>query len=77
MRLWLSVAFAAVCLITAAAVYLFGDNRRALVAAVLVGMLAGFLIAAAISHRVGRLAQAAGKMAAGSFDVLDGRLRPR
>ena len=69
MRLWLSVAFAAVSLITAGAVYLFGDNQRALVAAVLVGMLAGFLIAVAISHRVGRLAGAAGKMAAGDFDV--------
>ena len=69
MRLWLSVAFAAVSLITAAAVYLFGDNQRALVAAVLAGMLAGFLIAVAISHRVARLAQAAGKMAAGDFDV--------
>ncbi len=69
MRLWLSVAFAAVSLITAGAVYLFGDNQRALVAAVLVGVLAGFLIAVAISHRVGRLAGAAGKMAAGDFDV--------
>ena len=69
MRLWLSVAFAAVSLITAGAVYLFGDNQRALVAAVIVGMLAGFLIAVAISHRVGRLAGAAGKMAAGDFDV--------
>jgi two-component system sensor histidine kinase VicK len=69
MRLWLSAAFAAVSLITAGAVYLFGDNQRALVAAVLVGMLAGFLIAVAISLRVGRLAQAAGKMAAGDFEV--------
>ncbi len=32
MRLWLSGAFAAVSLITATAVYLFGDNHRALVA---------------------------------------------
>jgi len=69
MRLWLSGAFAAVSLITAFAVYLFGDNRRALVVAVCVGVLAGFLIAAAISHRVRRLAQAAGEMASGSFDV--------
>jgi two-component system sensor histidine kinase VicK len=69
MRLWLSGAFAAVSLITAFAVYLFGDNRRALVVAVLVGVLAGFLIAVAISHRVSRLAQAAGEMAAGSFDA--------
>ncbi|HEY6551319.1 MAG TPA: histidine kinase dimerization/phospho-acceptor domain-containing protein, partial [Solirubrobacterales bacterium] len=69
MRLWLSGAFAAVSLITAFAVYLFGDNRRALVVAVLIGVLAGFLIAVAISHRVSRLAQAAGEMASGSFDA--------
>ncbi len=69
MRLWLAGAFAAVSLITAFAVYLFGDNQRALVVAVLIGVLAGFLIAAAISHRVARLAQAAGEMAAGSFDA--------
>jgi two-component system sensor histidine kinase VicK len=69
MRLWLSGAFAAVSLITAFAVYLFGDNRRALVVSVLIGVLAGFLIAVAISHRVSRLAQAAGEMASGSFDA--------
>ena len=69
MRLWLAGAFAAVSLITAFSVYLFGDNRRALVVAVLIGVLAGFLIAAAISHRVSRLAQAAGEMASGSFDA--------
>jgi signal transduction histidine kinase len=69
MRLWLSGAFAAVSLITAFAVYLFGDNRRALVVAVIVGVLAGFLIAVAISHRVSRLAQAAAEMASGSFDA--------
>lgn len=69
MRLWLAGAFAAVSLITAFAVYLFGDNRRALVVAVLIGVLAGFLIAAAISHRVSRLAQAAAEMASGSFDA--------
>jgi two-component system, OmpR family, sensor histidine kinase VicK len=69
MRLWLSVAFAAVSLITAFAVYLFGDNQRALVVSVLIGVLAGFLIAAAISHRVSRLAQAAAEMASGSFDA--------
>src|SRR3954453_4397155 len=69
MRLWLAGAFAAVSLITAFAVYLFGDNQRALVVAVIVGVLAGFLIAVAISHRVSRLAQAAGEMAAGSFDA--------
>ena len=69
MRLWLAGAFAAVSLITAFSVYLFGDNKRALVVAVLIGVLAGFLIAVAISHRVSRLAQAAAEMAAGSFDA--------
>ncbi len=69
MRLWLTAAFAAVSLITASAVYLFGDNEEALVAAVLIGVLAGFLIAVAISHRVVRLARAAGEMAQGSFDA--------
>jgi signal transduction histidine kinase len=69
MRLWLVGAFAAVSLITAFAVYLFGDNRRALLVAVLIGVLAGFMIATAISHRVSRLAQAAGEMASGSFDA--------
>ncbi len=69
MRLWLGGAFAAVSLITAFAVYLFGDDQRALVVSVLIGVLAGFLIAVAISHRVSSLAQAAGEMASGSFDV--------
>jgi signal transduction histidine kinase len=69
MRLWLTGAFAAVSLITAAAVYFFGDNEQALVAAVLIGVLSGFLIAVAISHRVAALARAAGEMAGGSFDA--------
>ncbi|MEX2105837.1 MAG: ATP-binding protein [Solirubrobacterales bacterium] len=69
MRLWLTGAFAAVSLITASAVYLFGDNQQALIAAVLIGVLAGFLIAVAISHRVSGLARAAGEMAGGSFDA--------
>jgi signal transduction histidine kinase/HAMP domain-containing protein len=69
MRVWLASAFAAVSLITGGAVYLFGDNERALIGSILLGVLAGFLIAMAISHRVGRLAQAASEMAAGSFDV--------
>jgi signal transduction histidine kinase len=69
MRLWLTGAFGIVSLITAAAVYLFGDNPQALVAAVMIGVLAGFLIAVAISHRVVRLARAAGEMAGGSFDA--------
>jgi two-component system, OmpR family, phosphate regulon sensor histidine kinase PhoR len=69
MRLWLTGAFAAVSLITAGAVYLFGENHQALFGAVTIGMLAGFLIAVAISHRVVRLARAAGEMAGGSFDA--------
>jgi two-component system, OmpR family, phosphate regulon sensor histidine kinase PhoR len=69
MRLWLSAAFAAVSLITAAAVYFFGDKPQALIAAVFLGVLAGFLIAVAISHRVVNLARAAGEMAGGSFDA--------
>src|SRR5690349_4961221 len=69
MRLWLAGAFAAVSLITAFAVYLFGDNKQALVVAVLIGVLAGFMIAVAITHRVSRLAQAANEMASGSFDA--------
>lgn len=69
MRLWLTGAFAAVSLITAAAVYTFGDKPQALVAAVGIGVLAGLLIAIAISHRVVGLARAAGEMAGGSFDA--------
>jgi two-component system, OmpR family, phosphate regulon sensor histidine kinase PhoR len=69
MRLWLTGAFAAVSLITAAAVYFFGDNAQALIAATMIGVLAGFLIAVAISHRVVGLARAAGEMAGGSFDA--------
>jgi signal transduction histidine kinase len=69
MRLWLTGAFAAVSLITAAAVYTFGDNPQALVAAVAIGVLAGLLIAIAISHRVVGLARAAEEMAGGSFDA--------
>src|SRR3978361_634182 len=44
-------------------------NGHALTAAVLIGVLAGFLIAVAISHRVVGLARAAGEMAKGSFDA--------
>ena len=69
MRVWLTAAFAAVSLITAAAVFFFGDNQQALAAAALIGILAGLLIAIAISHRVVRLARAASEMAGGSFDV--------
>ncbi|MGN6274381.1 MAG: sensor histidine kinase [Solirubrobacterales bacterium] len=69
MRLWLTAAFAAVSFITGGAVYFFGDNHQALVGAIVVGMVAGFLIAVAISHRVVNLARAAGEMAGGSFDA--------
>lgn len=69
MRLWLTGAFAAVSLITAATIYFFGDNQSALIASVTIGVLAGLLIAVAISHRVVRLARAAGEMAGGSFDA--------
>ncbi len=69
MRLWLATAFAAVSVLTAGVVYLFGDRLRAVLAAIALGVLAGFLIAAAIAERVERLADAAGKMAAGSFDA--------
>jgi len=69
MRLWLTGAFAAVSLITTGAVYIFGNNHKALIAAVGTGMVAGFLIAVAISHRVVGLARAAGEMAGGSFDA--------
>ena len=62
-------AFAAVSLITAGVVYLFGDRPRAVLGAIGLGVLAGFLIAAAIAQRVERLAKAAGEMAAGSFDA--------
>jgi signal transduction histidine kinase len=69
MRFWLAAAFAAVSAITAGAVYLFGDKPRAVVGAVALGTLAGFLIAVAMSHRLVRLSRAAGEMAAGSFEV--------
>src|SRR5690348_12427824 len=69
MRLWLTAAFAAVSLITAAAVYFFGDKPQALIAAVAIGMASGLMIAIAISHRVVNLARAAGEMAGGSFDA--------
>src|SRR4051794_8519950 len=69
MRLWLAAAFAAISVISAGVVALFGDRPRAVVAAIALGVLAGFLIAAAIAKRVERLADAAGKMADGSLDA--------
>jgi signal transduction histidine kinase len=69
MRLWLAAAFAAVSVITTGTVYLFGDRTRAALGAIGLGVLAGFLIAAAIAKRIERLADAAGKMAEGSFDA--------
>lgn len=46
-----------------------GESLRALLIAALVGVLAGFLVATAITHRIKRLAKSAGRMAAGSFDA--------
>src|SRR4051794_15189473 len=69
MRLWLAAAFAAISVISAGVVYLFGDRPRAVLGAIAVGVLAGFLVAAAIAKRVERLADAAGQMADGSFDA--------
>src|SRR5690606_22059169 len=43
-----------------------GESLRALLIAALVGILAGFLVATAITHRIKRLAKSAGRMAAGS-----------
>jgi two-component system, OmpR family, phosphate regulon sensor histidine kinase PhoR len=68
-RLWLVGAFAAVTLLTAGVVYLFGDRPRAVLGAIALGILAGFLIALGISRRVRRLSHAAGQFAAGSFDT--------
>jgi signal transduction histidine kinase len=68
-RLWLVGAFAAVTLVTAGVVYLLGDRPRAVLGAIALGVMTGFLIAVGISHRVMRLSQAAGQMASGSFDV--------
>lgn len=68
-RLWLVGAFAAVTLLTAGVVYLFGDRPRAVLGAIALGILAGFFIAVGISHRVRRLSAAAGQLAAGAFDT--------
>jgi signal transduction histidine kinase len=69
LRLWLVGAFAAVTLLTASVVYLFGDRPRAVLGAIALGVLAGFLIAVGTSHRVTRLSRAAGELAGGSFDA--------
>jgi two-component system, OmpR family, phosphate regulon sensor histidine kinase PhoR len=69
LRLWLVGAFAAVTLLTAGVVYTFGDRPRAVLAAIALGVLAGFMIAVGTSHRVMRLSRAAGELAAGDFDV--------
>jgi signal transduction histidine kinase len=68
-RLWLVAAFVAVTLLTAGFVYLFGDRPPAVLAAIALGVLAGFFIAVGISHRVSRLSRAAGELASGSFDA--------
>lgn len=69
LRLWLVGAFFAVTLLTAGVVYLFGDRPRAVLGAIALGTLAGFLIAVGTSRRVARLSRAAGELAAGSFDT--------
>ncbi len=50
-----------------------GDRLRALLIAIGIGVLMGFLVSSLIATRVRRLASAAEEMAAGNFDVL---LRP-
>jgi signal transduction histidine kinase len=69
MRLWLASSFAAVSILTAGTVYLFGDRPRAVLGAIALGTFSGFLIAVATAGRVTRLSRAAGEMAAGSFDA--------
>ncbi len=68
-RFWLVGAFAAVTLLTAGVVYLFGDRPRAVLGAIALGIISGFLIALGISRRVRRLSRGAGELAAGSFDT--------
>ena len=68
-RFWLVGAFAAVTLLTAGVVYLFGDRPRAVLGAIALGILSGFVIAVGISSRVRRLSRGAGELAAGSFDT--------
>jgi len=68
-RFWLVGAFAAVTLLTAGVVYLFGDRPRAVLGAIALGILSGFMIALGISRRVRRLSRGAGELAAGSFDT--------
>jgi signal transduction histidine kinase len=69
MRLWLASAFAVVSVITVSVDLVFGDGPRALMGAIGLGVLVGFLIAAAIAKRIEGLAKAAEEMAAGSFDA--------
>ncbi|HEY8081998.1 MAG TPA: ATP-binding protein [Solirubrobacterales bacterium] len=69
MRFWLAGAFAAVSLVTAGVVYLFGDQPRTVLGAIGIGVMVGFLIAVGIAHRVTRLSRAAEELAAGSFDA--------
>ena len=78
MRLWLAGAFAAVSLITAGAVYLFGDQPAALLAAVADRRPRRLPDRGRRSPTASsRLARAAGEMAAGSFDAPLERRRPR
>src|SRR5665811_2158042 len=68
-RLWLVGAFAAVTLLTAGVVYLFGDRPRAVLGAIALGVLAGFLIAVGITRRLTRLSRESGRLAAGAFET--------
>src|SRR5881397_3379679 len=70
-RLWLTAAFAAVSLITAAAVYFFGDKPQALIAAVEIGDLARALdsMRASLKESFGVLTADRNKLAA-IFDGL-------
>jgi signal transduction histidine kinase len=68
-RLWLVGAFAAVTLLTAGVVYLFGDRPRAVLGAIALGILAGFLIAVGITRRLTRLSRESGRLAAGAFET--------
>lgn len=68
-RVWLVGAFAAVTLLTAGVVYLFGDRPRAVLGAIALGILAGFLIAVGITRRLTRLSRESGRLAAGALET--------
>jgi signal transduction histidine kinase/HAMP domain-containing protein len=68
-KVWLGTAFALISVLSAGVVYLFGDRPRAVIGAIGLGVISGFLIATAISRRVERIADAANKMADGALDT--------